>query len=142
LETPEVLRVRLDEIIGKDGKRLPQPTQTPEDCQPICAQFLRFSLGLGYGQNLKKIMEYIPGMKGKHVNTRDPKMRRNAKIWLHRLRAQHLCLPNADLTILPWNTRLQVHAAFWEEMEFMDPTATWSEEEPQDQKKIWLWRRN
>jgi hypothetical protein len=129
LEAPDVLRNRLDHIAGTVGGRFPCPSKTPEDCQPVCTQFLRFILGLTYGQSLTTIKEYIPGIKGKHVNTRDPKKERNAKSWLHDLRKTHMVLPNQDLTVLPWLNRRAVHAAFVEELEYMDPTAkSWASE--------------
>jgi hypothetical protein len=69
LEVPDVLRNRLDHIVGTVGDRLPCPSKTPEDCQPVCTQFLRLILGLTYGQSLRTIKEYIPDIKEKLVNT-------------------------------------------------------------------------
>jgi hypothetical protein len=51
------------------------------------------------------------------------------KFWFHDLRKTHMVLPNQDLTVLPWINQKAVHAAFVEELEYMDPTAkSWAAE--------------
>ena len=125
LETPRALSKELATVRQSKSKRLPHPGLKQRDCQPVCADFFRFAIGLNKGSKISNV--YVGDFKGKHQNPRHPVKTTVGLKWLHGLRKAHLVMPNADLTVLPWSSVMAVHAAFVEELEATDPTCTWAE---------------
>ena len=125
LEKPDILEARLNAALLADKGRLQHPVRS--DCQESCQDFVCFAIGKSknwFNQPKKNNASRTSPMEEKtdrvfNVNAeyameadRPALKARLVKDWLEQQRQEHLVMPNAECTILPYKTKREAHGCF------------------------------
>jgi len=124
LEKPGILEARLNAVLMADKGRLPQPLRA--DCQESCHKFVCFAIGKSnswFNQPKKANPSRTSPMEKKTdrvfdvnpdfaLGERPAEKARLVKDWLEQQRKEHLIMPNAECTVLPYRTKREAHGCF------------------------------
>ena len=120
LERPEILHQRLVEVTTGIRTRLPKPS--PSECLPVCSQFLLWAMRRstsflnpsrvgGLEASAQERLFQVDRVR-QVVRVRPDNKTRSVVHWLEQQVREHLVMPNAEATVLPYRNRAEAHAAY------------------------------
>jgi hypothetical protein len=126
LEKPDILEARLNDALTADGGRVQAPLES--ECQESCQMFVCFAIektaqwfnqpkqGIAsrtspMTQKTDRVFEVDPEY-GNAALERPAEKSRMVTNWLDQMALEHLIMPKAEFTVLPFKTKREAHAMF------------------------------